>query len=163
MFSQTAFSTNKGLIYSQEALKAIKIGCVNHMWFKVVGCGGFPHEPYYKDEWWFVPLKPGEIIPPEGEIRLELLRGAGVRIKGLVIAHEAPKVLPAPKPGDKEKQKTNTATSSTLLPILEVITAVLGAIFMVFGMILIRAILIDPALIVVLEDGTWLEIMTWYE
>lgn len=151
-------------LISIEARKAVMLGWQNHMMFRVIDGGEVPHEPYYKDQWWFETLKSEAILPLEGEKRLELFRKAGIKIQSVVIAHEAPRILSAPKPVVKEPQKSTTAdTLNNLLPVLATIVAAVGAVLGLFAMLFVRAILIDPALIVVLEDGTWVEVMTWVE
>lgn len=163
MVTQSDLSKKATLIYSKEAQKAVWVGAQNHMMFRVVGSGEVPHEPYYKDQWWFELVESEAILPSEGVNRLDLLRRAGINIKSVVIAHEAPKILSAPKPAVKEPQKPDTDILNSFLPILGTVVAAVGAILGLFVMLFVRAILIDPALIVVLEDGTWLEVMTWYE
>jgi hypothetical protein len=92
--------------------------------------------------------------------RLEALQRSGVRFKGFVIAHEAPRLLAAPAP---EKHDFKNSKTGAILPdngefLAGMVQAVAFLITLIF-----HAALLDPALIVILEDGTWLEVMTWYE
>ena len=113
-----------------------------------------------KDEkgWVHETLQSESTIPAKGLRRLEVLKKAGIPIKELVIAHEAPKLLTAAR-----EEKPTVDLSFNASPALEALGEVLAAVIAVFGLILITAIRLDPALIVVLEDGTFLEVMTWYD
>ena len=85
---------------------------------------------------------------------------SGVRIKGFVIAHEAPRLLTAPAP--KKNDFKNNQTGAIVPDTSEFFgTLIQGLLF--FITLIFQAALLDPALIVVLEDGTWLEVMRWYE
>lgn len=139
------------MLITNQARKSILIGRQNHWRFKVVGSGDLPEVPTYKENWWFEPTT----TPDMGRERIEALRASGVQIKGILIAHEAPKLLPAPKAEPKPEPKQDFKIS----PIVSQITEFLLAFLLLF----VQVILIDPALIVVLDDGTWLEVMTWYE
>ena len=157
------------LVRSRYATEALTIARKRGMTMKVVGQGDVPLEPFYGDEWWFEPVTPESTIPPEGLRRLDALIKGGVPIKGLVIAHEAPRLLSAPPKAPetdlqgRKKAKTGEALQIDWLGVLGVLGAVLTSIFLVFGYVFTTAISLDPALIVVLEDDTWLEAMTWYE
>lgn len=142
-------------IISYEARKAVQVGYDNHWRFRVVGQGDVPEKSYYKDEWIFDPVE----APVVAQDRLSALRRSGVQIKGFVIAHEAPRLLSAPAP----KTDFKVASTPDILPdvgtaIGKIATGLLWVFLFIF-----QVALLDPALIVVLEDGTWLEVMTWYE
>ena len=145
-------------IISQQARQAILAGRRIHQRFKVVGHGDLPEEPFYKDEWWFETI---QTMPDKGKACLEELQRAKVHIKGMVIAHEAPRLLTAPKATPKKEDFEVPA--NPILPAVEVVASVFVTILLVVFGLAFRAVLLDPALIVVLEDGTWLEVMTWYE
>lgn len=145
----------KTQLITYEARKAVQIGYENHWRFRVVGTGELPKNSYYKDEWVFVPVE----APQIAHDRLETLKRSGIRFKGFVIAHEAPRVLTAPATIPKKpdfKNKDIVPDVGTMVRDLA-----MGLLF-VFSVVF-QAVLLDPALIVILEDGTWLEVMTWYE
>ncbi len=142
-------------IISYEAKKAIAVGRRNHWRFRVTGQGELPKESAYKNEWWFEPVTD----PEYGKERLAALRRAGVRFKGIVIAHEAPRLLVAPKEPDFKINPSIPASNMSTNDLASDLAMGLVLLISVF----FQAILLDPALIVVLEDGTWLEVMTWYE
>jgi hypothetical protein len=144
-------------IISSEAKRAIDLAYKEHWRFRVVGHGELPKEPSYKDQWWFIPTAD----PEHGKDRIDVLRRAGVRFKGIVVAHEAPRMLVAPKEPDFKINPspsipaTNKSTGDLASGLAMGLVLLISVVF--------QALLLDPALIVVLEDGTWLEVTTWYE
>ncbi len=130
------------IVPSKLARQAVSVGFKNHWRFRVVG------EASYKKEWRMETIPEA---PRMAQERLEALKSAGITFQSFVIAHEAPRLLKAPE-FIKEKVK---ALQPSSFPIGEVLAFIFTLFF--------QAILLDPALIVVLEDGTWLEVMTWYE
>jgi len=143
-------------IISYEARRAIQIGYNNHWRFRVVGQGEVPTESFYRDEWVFEPVA----IPQVAQDRIEVLKRFGFRFKGFVIAHEAPRLLSAPTP---KKQDFKNNQTSHILPDTQRLLGNLIQGFVFFFAFIFQVALLDPALIVILEDGTWLEVMTWYE
>lgn len=143
-------------LITYEARRAIQIGYANHWRFRVVGQGEVPAQSFYKDEWVFEPID----APQVAQDRIETLKRFGFGIKGFVIAHEAPRLLTAPAP---KKQDFKNNQTKDILPEVEAIFGVFLKGVLFFFSLVFQAALLDPALIVVLEDGTWLEVMTWYE
>ncbi|MBL8049618.1 MAG: hypothetical protein JNM46_00210 [Anaerolineales bacterium] len=143
-------------IISYEARRAIQVGYKNHWRFRVVGQGEVPVQPFYKDEWVFEPVN----VPQVAQDRIETLKRFGFSFKGFVIAHEAPRLLPAPAP---KKQDFKNNQTVGILPDVEALLGNLLKGLLFFLTFIFQVALLDPALIVVLEDGTWLEVMTWYE
>src|SRR3990170_3904076 len=83
---------------SDEAVEAIELGRKNHWWFRVLGDGGMIDAPVYQNGWWFEPLISSECtIPSTAMRRVDILKSAGIKIQGCIIAHEAPLLLTAPK------------------------------------------------------------------
>lgn len=130
------------IVPSRLARQAISVGFKNHWRFRVV------NEASYKRNWRTETLPEAPTTALE---RIEALKMAGISFQSIVIAHEAPRLLPAPAPSRTPIQQTKTAA----LPLIEILSFIFAILF--------QALLLDPALIVVLEDGTWLEVMTWYE
>ena len=152
------------LVHSRYATEALSVARKNGMTMRVVGQGDVPLEPFYLDEWWYSLVSAESTIPAEGVRRIEALVKGGVSIDCLMIRHEAPRLLTAPKEQNQEKkEKVVSHSSFDVVPALEAITAVVGAILAVFGLLFIMAIRLDPAIIAVLPDGTWLEVVTWYD
>jgi hypothetical protein len=152
------------IVHSRYATEALSVARSNGMTMRVVGQGDVPLEPFYLDEWWYSRVTAESTIPAEGVRRLEALVKGGVPIDCLMIRHEAPRLLTAPKEEKQAvKEKPDEIPSFNALPVLEVILGVLGAIFAVFGYIFVAAIHLDPAIIAVLPDGTWVEVVAWYD
>lgn len=152
------------IVHSRYATEALSVARKNGMTMRVVGQGDVPLEPFYLDEWWYSLISAESTIPTEGVRRIEALVKGGVPIECLMIRHEAPRLLTAPKEQKQAtKEKPVSHSADGLSPALKVITAVVGAILAVFGLLFIMAIRLDPAIIAVLPDGTWLEVVTWYE
>ncbi len=143
-------------LISYEARKAVQVGYENHWRFRVVGQGEVPEKSFYRDEWIFEPIK----APQMAQDRLDTLKRSGIRFKGFVIAHEAPRLLTAPAP--KKHDFKNNQTGAIVPDTSEILGNLVQGLLLFIAFIF-QAALLDPALIVVLEDGTWLEVMTWYE
>jgi len=143
-------------LISYEARKAVQVGYKNHWRFRVVGQGEVPKESFYRDEWVYEPIK----APQVAQDRIQTLKQSGIRFKGFVIAHEAPRLLSAPAP---KKQDFKNNPTKEILPDVEALFGNLINGLLFFFTLIFQVALLDPALIVVLEDGTWLEVMTWYE
>ncbi len=145
-------------IISEETRRAILAGRQIHRRFKVVGQGELPTAPFYKDQWWFETI---HTVPEVGKPCLDALQRARVRLKGMVIAHEAPRLLTAPK--EAPQKEDFKVPSNPILPVVETGASIFAAALIMFFGLVFRAVLLDPALIVILEDGTWLQVMTWYD
>lgn len=152
------------VVHSRYATEALTVAMRNGMTMQVVGQGDVPLEPFYLDEWWYSLVTEESTIPSEGVRRIEALVKGGVPIQSLMIRHEAPRLLTAPKDENvAEKKEPEADVHFDPVPLLETIVGVLGAILAVFGFIFIMAIRLDPAVIAVLPDGTWIEVVTWYD
>jgi hypothetical protein len=149
-------------IQSNEVGKALTLARKNHWWFRVIGTGAMISSPKYQDGWWLVPINEDKTIIPKNALeRVEKLKQDGIRIQGVIVAHEAPKLLCAPA---KEPFKIDTeAISKTAGEVAAGLARVIATIFGILFYLVTFAVLVDPALIVVLEDGTYVEVMTWYE
>lgn len=149
-------------IISQDLVKTFQVAEDNHYLFRVIGQGDLPEAPIYRDGWWLGTVTE---VPREGIERVEKLKRAGVRIKGFVVAHETPKLLMGAEPVKKYDFKVLKGIVTTLGifgGVLLVIPTLLAGIANT-AVLLFAMVLIDPALIVVLEDGTWVEVATWLE
>jgi hypothetical protein len=135
-------------IISPEAKKAINVGRAEHWRFRVT---------QKKPEWVYEEVDETNI----GLDRIKALRAAGVGIKGVAIGNEAPKLVPAPKVEPRVEPKPDFKNTSQIVPdmsgFFEVLFLGVGLMFQ----LLFQLMVLDPALIVVLDDGTWLEVATW--
>lgn len=146
---------------SPETQIVMQLAKEKHWGFRVCGSGDMIKDPVYKHQYWLIPLTQNDSTIPKAAInRVEAIKKTGVGVKGVIVVHEAPKYLTAPK---KEKKPVDVSSYTT--PILGSITAGLTAFFTLFGylFLLVPLLLIDPMCIVVLNDGTYVEVMRWCE
>jgi hypothetical protein len=93
-----------------------------------------------------------KIIHKKAKTRIAEIRRSGVKIQGLVLGHEAPKLfMTPPKPKVETAQAPKSDADLSWIPML------------FLEMLLSPIMLIDPALFIVLEDGTWVEVLSWLE
>ena len=100
-------------------------------------------------------------IPKTALKRVVTLETAGLKIKQMIVAHEAPPLLTAPEPEKKPFEMPDL--KPTIDFVVNAVAVVAFGFFYLLGYALITAVTLDPALIVVLEDGSWIEVMRWYE
>lgn len=163
---------------SPTAREVLEKARENHYVFQVVGDYGTPSSPVFKDGWWYVP-EANPIISTNALQRVNLVK-AITPIQGYIIAHEAPKMLCPPK--EKEWEAPNPFKAKPAFAPRKVninldwpavwkatktVAKVAGTVILwtlyIMAMALQTLAQVDPKLIVVLEDGTWIEVMTWYE
>jgi hypothetical protein len=121
-------------------------------------------------------LEPSDIlysdIPVWALKRVREISRAQIKIRRLVLAHEAPvepvkipwKVASVPEP-EPEPAKPGLSSQKTL-----VIAGAIAGVFLIpfilpilfAGAAILGLAYLDPALIVELEDGTWVEVARWY-
>ena len=143
---------------SDEARHALAIGRKNRYWFRVLEETDVIPQPIYKNEWWYLPYEPSINIPEKALKRAEILK-SNMPIQQMIVAHEAPLLLCAPAPKKIELPEIGS--------VVETVFKTIGVVFLVMfslvGYAFTTALTVDPALIVVLKDGTWVEVMRWYE
>ncbi|HWQ04617.1 MAG TPA: hypothetical protein VN452_04605 [Longilinea sp.] len=163
-------------LISPTARKVMEKARSNHYYFQVVGDHGKLDQPYFKNGWWYVPEdKP--IIDQNAIQRIELVRSI-TPTRGFIIAHEAPKLLCPPKGWETPRPakvkpvrgRVSLETGvdwSTVGQVALTAAKAVGTVLAAVLYFLVEAIAVfasvDPKLIVILEDGTWMEVMTWYE
>ncbi len=159
---------------SQDTKDVMSLARKKHWGFRVLGDRGMIPNPIFLFGWWFIPLEQDKlVIPARANRRVQELLNAGVRIKGVIVAHQSTYCLPAPKAEPKPKPQPKPKKELDWQPLIKTITVALQitlgmatAVLYAVGIVLsvgVQMILIDPALIVVLEDGTWVEVMSWNE
>lgn len=163
-------------LISPSAREVLEKARERHYHFRVVGEYGTLASPVFKDGWWYLP-EDNPIIDENALQRVELVQSI-TPIRGYVIAHEAPSMLCPPKEWETPKPQETKPLKTVWKPetgvdwpvvwevtktILKVVGAVTLGVLYVLAMALSALAQVDPKLIVVLEDGTWMEVMTWYE
>lgn len=157
------------LVKSEVASKAVEIGRKNRKTFRPLEARGVLAEPVYREQWWFVPIAEDKsVIPQEALYRVELLQKAGIPMKDLIVAHQAPLALMAPKRAqeiDHHKREVASGIAQVLMYLVIGVGLVIGGL----PLLVLSAVFVDPALIVVLStddpetDGMWLEVCAWDE
>jgi len=146
----------------------------------VVGYGKMIAEPIFKNGWYIVPLEQyTDIIPKLAIESVEQMKQAGVEIDGVVIAtrmNEPPAQSPPQDTNDTISYISEIALGKAvefgkaILPTAKIIgktiLTIAGAVGVILGVVLIiglagACLSNDPVLIVVLKDGTWVEVMRW--
>jgi hypothetical protein len=144
-----------------------------------------PKEPIRYGEWWIVPAEQDSShIPDRALKRVRAIFSAGFRPQGFVVVHEAPLLLPPP-----DKNETGIFQLTSLTPKLQSALKIAGKIVGVIGialgaitglaviavgallaaatlavpaMMVVGLAVVDPILIVVTNDGYWVEIDRWW-
>ena len=145
-------------MYSEVAEKAIEIGRKHHMPFFIVGYGEIPTRPFFRGKWWFEPVKEA---PEKARKQIAVLNASGITFKGYIIAHEIELVEKKEEIKDFKILPSITSThksGSDFLASALKFTLTAGLVMLA----MIPMALIDPVIIGVCEDETWLNILTYY-
>lgn len=154
--------TQKLLIVSQE----------NHWSMQVLGKAPMICQPIRVKKWLLVPATMDSTALPDKTMqRLHIIYEDGIRPQGFVMVHEAPMQLKGPadpqKPKlDKEALKKigGAALGLGVLSGSLVVAAgiaVFGSLLILPAGLLATVALIDPILVAVMPDSTWVEIDRW--
>jgi hypothetical protein len=174
-----------------ELKQVVELAEKKHWGIRVLGEGSIPETPIFREGWWYEPLSEECVIHPLAVQRVQEIYQAGIRPKGFIVAHQTLPILGGPKPKvnvtvvddcwpkfdpqpkveirkGKVQTKVQTECLPDLMPALQVIGQVVGVALQVLGVVLmvivgaLSTISLDPALIMVLEDGTQVEVARWY-
>jgi hypothetical protein len=154
---------------------------------RVVGQSHAPVVPQRIGDWWLEPYGEDSKLPPRAQQRLHALLDAGICPKAVVIFHEIPQQQLAPTDMERlltrahrfaahdlpaagyalgERAKAGAVASA---PIIGHALAVGGKALLwaagaaAVGTLMIAATaLSDPCLVIVTDDGYWLEVDRWY-
>jgi hypothetical protein len=158
-------------VLSVESQGLLSLGRQRNWDFKILGQAPLPNQPIHLQEWLIVPAhQDSSHIPARTLERIQAIFAMGLRPKGFVIVHEAPRLLPAPEKVDPEPAilPSTSPDSKTLVTglrgavgvVIPVAAAVISMI--VPATIAMGAFLLDPILVAVTEDNTWIEIDRWW-
>jgi hypothetical protein len=147
---------------------------------KVLGNAPLPEHPIRQGNWLIIPSHLDTNPMPERAMdRIQTLFKNGLRPKGFFIIHEAPKELAATiqEPVIPKTEKVSPEFKAKLRSVLSVTGKALGGAAVLAGsltlgliailvalpvLVLGAAIVIDPILVAVTEDNTWIEIDRWW-
>jgi len=175
---------------SPEARTMVVVGRSNHWHFQAMGKAEIPTRPLFLRNWVLVPIdQDSSLIPASALQRVQAIYSAGLRPKGFVLAHEAPRELKAPPGSDtpksgprvdwrklREESTEKLKRAADHLPDMSVVGPVLIQGLKVLGIAMAglaavpillagavgAAVLVDPVLFAVTSDGYWVEIDRWY-
>jgi hypothetical protein len=141
--------------------------------FPVIGQAPMLDQPLRLGDWLLVPAQEDTTPIPERTMqRIQAIFDAGIRPQGFVLVHEAPMLLKATTVPHrqhnfdlKKLRKIGGAAIGLGLMTGSLIAAV--GIVLVGGLLILPAglitalVLVDPILVVVMPDNTWVEIDRW--
>jgi ABC-type microcin C transport system permease subunit YejE len=146
----------------------------------VLGYADLPEKPVRLEKWLIVPAHlDSSPIPTRTMQRIQSIYAAGLRPRGFVVVHEAPMALTAPRQGQpilglparavqqlvapKPLQAAMPTGSSSLSGLVKGLGTVLSSLVMVvFPMLFLGLLALDPIVVAVMDDGCWIEIDRWY-
>jgi hypothetical protein len=156
---------------SKESQGLLSLGRQRNWDFKILGQAPLPHQPIHLQDWLIVPAhQDSSHIPARALERIQAIFAMGLRPKGFVIVHEAPKLLPAPEKVDPEPVRL-PSTSPDFKPLITGLLRAVGVVIpvaaaavsmIVPATLALGAFLLDPILVAVTEDNTWIEIDRWW-
>ena len=168
---------------SPEVRELVDVGRKHRWHFHAMGKAEIPTRPVFLRNWVLVPVEQDSSqIPARALERIQAIYEAGLRPKGFVIAHEAPRTLANPAQDEDsadglriDAEKLKRIVLDDVLPRLTaalrvgaplvgkcVLVALQGTLWVLGGIGMLAAVvLIDPVLIAVTEDGYWVEIDRW--
>jgi len=171
-------------IVSPEAGAIVGFGNRRAWNFRLMGRAPLPTHPVFANGWWLVPVEQDtSLIPRRAVERVQAVYQAGLRPRGFIVAHEAPKLLAgAAKPQQQASSFEPVAKLKDLLTARRLGAVATAALAVLVGPLLVKllvalvvgivsalalpillvgVVLVDPVLIAVTEDGCWVEIDRW--
>jgi hypothetical protein len=158
----------------QQERELMRVATEHHWPFRVMGVAPVPAEPVFLNNWWLIPIAADHSqIPTRALERVQAIYEAGIRPKAFVIAHEAPKQLPAPRgtpiisPLEFWSKKLAEHSLTALKVIGVVFAAVVPVLITILGVGAMAAVglagvlMTDPCLIAVTDDDVWVLVDYW--
>lgn len=157
MYTKIDTSAKTGVIND-----ALSVGRENHGHYKVMPRIGVITEPMEVNGWKFLPQEMDDsLIPREAWKHVEWLRQGGITIKQVIVGHNL-------KEEEEKRQKMEAYKKTAEKIVAFVATLAVGFMTAIasagaaLGLGLVGLLMaIDPILVVVLEDGTWLCVAEW--
>ena len=168
---------------SPEVRELVDVGRKHRWHFHAMGKAEIPARQIFLRNWMLVPVEQDtSLIPARALERVQAIYEAGLRPKGFVIAHEAPRTLANPAQDEDyadgpriDAEKLKRIVLDDVLPRLTaalrvgaplvgkcVLVALQGTLWVLGGIGMLATVaLLDPVLIAVTEDGYWVEIDRW--
>jgi hypothetical protein len=140
--------------------------------FQVLGQAPMPEAPVRLGDWLLVPAQyDTSPIPERAMDRIQAIFTAGIRPQGFVLVHEAPKLLQAPvEPKVRPQVQPAPAPVTPRSPdrggdfagALEAGLTALGSLLFFLPYLFVAAVVVDPILCVVSQEGYWIEVDRWW-
>jgi len=140
---------------------------------RILGQSMAPVIPQQVGDWWLEPLGPATILPARAQRRLRAVLAAGVVPRAVVVFHELP-ATPSARLSAVQRHVVSVAralppmaaaverSALRLLPVLGwLLIAAVRALLCGLAAVVAALVLVDPCLVVVTEDGWWLEVDRW--
>ena len=153
-----------------QTRQILSLGRRNGWGFTVLGKADLPDRPIHLEKWLIVPaVHDSSEISPRTYEKIRAIYAEGIKPQGFVIVHEAPRYLAAPKSTSKhnpapsyspKKQATQPGIQVTDV-LTSVMTVMASTMMFALGALVMGVALIDPILVAVMEDGSWVEIDRW--
>lgn len=135
-----------------DVAKVVELAEENHWSVRTLGRYGMPPETVFKNGWSYEPMVDCT-MPPVAVKRAQEVLKSGVKVQGFVIGHQRPREV------DKRVIYGLVGICAVVV-FWNLVLALLQVAFILVAVYI--ALAVDPALIVVLEDGTWVELARWY-
>ena len=169
---------------SPATLQLLLLGQQRGWDFAVLGQAPLPEDPVRLGDWLIVPAdQDTSQVPARALERVQAIYAAGIRPKGFVVVHEAPKLLSAPVQDEPntlrmpilpaQLKTTLTVVAGALgvlaigfvvlstIAVLAVLAISVAAMLILPAALVVGVALVDPILIAVTEDGYWVELDRW--
>lgn len=144
----------------------------------IVGRSQAPIFPQQVGKWWMEPVTSQTVLPPRARQRLQAVLRSGIRIKAIVLFHEIPSAPPRATAWQRMRDAAPAVGKHLLIAVGALLTGMvallavaavaalllaIGSALLVLGALaLIGQSGVDPCLVVVTEEGDWLEVDRWY-
>jgi len=177
------FSRHPATLVAPETAKLLALGEQRGWNFFVLGQAPLPTEPVRLDNWLVTPVElDSSSVPARTLERVHHIYASGLRPKGFVLVHEAPKLLAAPLTSTSRSTSKDLSTllsNPTVQKVGIVVALAVGAAVLVglvllalalvvavasmalMAMLVFGAVALDPILVAVTEDGYWVEVDRW--
>lgn len=159
-------------VLGHQTIQLLTLGQENRWSTRVLGKAPMIKLPIRIQDWLLVPSTMDSTSLPDRAIqRIKALYDAGIRPQGFVLVHEAPLQLKAPTPQEKPKVDKQllkkiggaaiglAAITGSLVAAVGV--AIVGGLLILPAGLLAAAVIIDPILVAVMPDDSWVEIDRW--
>lgn len=176
MMNDIKFSLNgkkaRASVEEIDTQRLLIIAQENHWAVQVFGKAPMVHQPVRVKKWLLVPATMDSTALPDKTMqRLHIIYDEGIRPQGFVMVHEAPLQLKGPSTPQKPKPDKEVlkgiggavlalgVLSGSLVFAAGIV--ILGGLLILPAGLLAAAALVDPILVAVMPDNTWVEIDRW--